>query len=143
MLSIDAASAREGITFCAVFVAFGQAEVRQVQVRADLADAKRLVTEIEARPKISPRRPCEDKVRQQEAEDEAAEKAQWCFIVAEARQERLEKKRLAEKRRWSQIETCFIGAHALKAVDAQSVPSRGTNSSCGERSQRHDARGSL
>eukprot|EP00913_Durusdinium_trenchii_P031285 g29292.t1 len=52
-----------------------QAEVRQVQVREDLADAKQRMTDIE------------DKVRQQEAADEAAEK------------ERLERKRLAEKRR--------------------------------------------
>jgi len=51
-----------------------KAEVRQVQVRADLADAKQRMTEIE------------DKVRKQEAEDEIAEK------------ERLEKKRAAEKR---------------------------------------------
>jgi len=51
-----------------------KAEVRQVQVRADLADAKQRMTEIE------------DKIRKREAEDEIAEK------------ERLEKKRLAEQR---------------------------------------------
>ncbi|CAJ1346396.1 unnamed protein product [Effrenium voratum] len=52
-----------------------KAEVRQLAVRADMSDAKQHMTEIE------------DKVRRREAQDEAAEK------------ERLEIKRLAEKRR--------------------------------------------
>ena len=101
---------REGLEL----VAFGQAEVRQVQVRADLADAKRLVTEIEARPKILKLIwQSQDKVRQQEAADEAAEKVQLfnqpCHLLESVNhQERLEKKRLAEKRRCSQIETAFV-----------------------------------